>query len=304
MLSASGVLDMLSTPFDSAQGKPLLVPSEAKVLPQRVADFLCVPGVFAVQMRCVRLSIQTGITMSKIHFVGGEKGGVGKSVLARLLAQYHIDQGLPFVAFDTYRTHGALLRFYADYSRPMVLDDFESTDQLMEAALETDRDILVDLAAQTSLPLHRWIDQNDFLALADEEQVQVVFWHVLDDGADAIALLDNLFDRYGHAVAYVVVKNYGRGKNFSAYEASQARVTAQAMGVAAVDLPDLNAATMRKIDHGSASLWAAAHTKDTGLGLMDRHRVKVWKNRVYKQFDQVAEGLFTPAPAPEALDGC
>ena len=46
--------------------------------------------------------------MSKIHFVGGEKGGVGKSVLARLLAQYHIDRGLPFSAFDSDRSHGAL----------------------------------------------------------------------------------------------------------------------------------------------------------------------------------------------------
>ena len=30
--------------------------------------------------------------MSRIHFVGGEKGGVGKSVVARLLAQYYIDE--------------------------------------------------------------------------------------------------------------------------------------------------------------------------------------------------------------------
>ena len=198
--------------------------------------------------------------MSRIHFVGGEKGGVGKSVLARLLAQYHIDKGLPFRAFDTDRSHGALLRFYGDYSQPITLDDFESADQLMEAALETDHDILVDLAAQTALPLHRWIAQNDLLALADEQQVPVVFWHVLDDGADGIALLDTLLDRYGSDATYAVVKNYGRGQNFSAYEASAAQARARGMGATVIDLPDLHAATMRKIDHGNASLWAAAHT--------------------------------------------
>lgn len=240
--------------------------------------------------------------MSKIHFIGGEKGGVGKSVLARLLAQYHIDQGLPFRAFDTDRSHGALLRFYADYSQPMILDDFESADQLMESALETDRDILVDLAAQTSLPLHRWIDQNDLLTLADEERIQIVFWHVLDDGADAIALLNALFDRYGHDASYVVVKNYGRGKNFSAYESSTARVKAQEMGATSIEIPDLHAATMRKIDYGNASLWAAAHTQECGLGLMDRQRVKVWTKRVYQQLEQVSGTLFTEAPkAPDSL---
>ncbi len=168
--------------------------------------------------------------MSKIHFVGGEKGGVGKSVLARLLAQYHIDKGLPFKAFDTDRSHGALLRFYGDFSRPIALDDFESADQLMETALEADQDILVDLAAQTSLPLHRWIAQNDLLALAEEEQIPVVFWHVLDDGADGIALLDTLLDRYDGSAAYVVVKNYGRGKNFSAFDTSAAQARAQESG--------------------------------------------------------------------------
>lgn len=32
--------------------------------------------------------------MSMIHFVGGEKGGVGKSVLARLLSQYFLDMSI------------------------------------------------------------------------------------------------------------------------------------------------------------------------------------------------------------------
>lgn len=234
--------------------------------------------------------------MSKIHFVGGEKGGVGKSVLARLLAQYHIDQQRPFAAFDTDRSHGALLRFYASYSRPIALDEFESADQLMEAALLSDQDILVDLAAQTSLPLHRWIEQTDLLALAAEEQIPVVFWHVLDDGADSMALLDALFDRYERSAAYVVVKNYGRGKDFSAFESSPARIRAYRLGAPVIDLPDLHAGTMRKIDHQCTSLWAAAHNKDSGLGLLDRQRVRVWLRRAYQQLDLVSPDLFTAAP--------
>ena len=241
---------------------------------------------------------QTGDSMSKIHFVGGEKGGVGKSVLARLLTQYHIDHQRPFTAFDTDRSHGALLRFYAGFSRPIALDEFESADQLMEAALATDQDVLVDLAAQTSLPLHRWIEQNDLLSLAADEQVPVVFWHVLDDGADGIALLDALFERYNHAASYVVVKNYGRGKDFSAFESSPVRTRAQWLGAAVIELPELHAGTMRKIDHQGTSLWAATHNRDSGLGLMDRQRVKVWVRRVYQQLDQVSADLFTPAPRP------
>ncbi|NEX21107.1 mobilization protein [Thiorhodococcus mannitoliphagus] len=225
--------------------------------------------------------------MSRIHFIGGEKGGVGKSVLARLLAQYHIDNALPFTAFDTDRSHGALLRFYADFSRPILLDDIESTDQVIESALETEQSILVDLAAQTSSLLHRWIEQADLLTFASEAQIQIVFWHVIDDGADGIALLDALLERYGSAASYVIVRNYGRGKDFSAFAASAAQAKAAELGVHVIDLPELHAGSMRKIDHGNASLWAAAHNKDAGLGLMDRQRVKVWINRAYQQFARV-----------------
>ena len=35
-----------------------------------------------------------------IHLIGGEKGGVGKSLVSRLLAQYFIDHSISFLGFD------------------------------------------------------------------------------------------------------------------------------------------------------------------------------------------------------------
>ena len=74
--------------------------------------------------------------MSIIHFIGGEKGGVGKSLVARVLAQYLIDHKLPFLGFDSDRSHGALLRFYAGFASPVVIDDYDSLDKVVEAAAE------------------------------------------------------------------------------------------------------------------------------------------------------------------------
>ena len=72
--------------------------------------------------------------MTNIHLVGGEKGGVGKSLVARLLAQYMIDHSIPFLGFDSDRSHGALLRFYAGYASPILIDNYESLDAIVEAA--------------------------------------------------------------------------------------------------------------------------------------------------------------------------
>jgi hypothetical protein len=238
--------------------------------------------------------------MSKIHFIGGEKGGVGKSVLARLLAQYHIDTQQPFTVFDTDQSHGAMRRFYADYTRPIALDTFDDADLLMDAALAMPQNVLVDLAAQTSGPLFRWIDQNDFLALAAEQGIGVVFWHVMDDGVDGIRLLQQLVDRVGTAAGYVVVLNHGRGKDFSAFARSPARVAAEAAGARVIELPELHAATMRKVDHQDASFWAAGQARPGGLSLMERQRLKVWARKANEQFAALG-AVLSLAPREESV---
>jgi hypothetical protein len=91
--------------------------------------------------------------MANIHLIGGEKGGVGKSLVARLLAQYFIDKSIPFIGFDSDRSHGALMRFYAGFASPVLIDSYESLDAIVEAATQMpERRIIVDLAAQTEEP--------------------------------------------------------------------------------------------------------------------------------------------------------
>ena len=237
--------------------------------------------------------------MSRIHFIGGEKGGVGKSVLSRLLAQYHIDHQLPFRIFDSDRSHGAMLRFYAEFSDPVVLDAYDSADRLMETAVAEPGNIIVDLAAQTAAPLFDWVDENDLPGLAADEGVGLSFWHVMDDGADSIELLSTLLGRIDPHSALVVVRNQGRGVDFGTFNRSAAHAAAVERGARIIDLPALHAPTMGRVDHHNASFWAAANNRDT-LGLMDRQRVRVWLRRAYQQLDGLAAELLAPPAAPAA----
>jgi cellulose biosynthesis protein BcsQ len=133
--------------------------------------------------------------MGNIHFIGGEKGGVGKSMTSRLLAQYLIDAEKPFIGLDSDQSHGSFSRFYADYSLPLIVNDFDSLDKVVMLAEENpESDLIIDLAAQTSVPLGQWIEESDGLALLQELGNQVYLWHVMDDGADSVQLLDNLLE--------------------------------------------------------------------------------------------------------------
>ena len=233
--------------------------------------------------------------MSTIHFIGGEKGGVGKSVVARLCAQYCIDNTLPFAAVDADGSHGALLRFYRDFTRAVDLTRFDSADQILTLATDEPRRVLVDLPAQSDRLLAAWVAEGGVVELAAESGVRLVFWHVIDDGKDALTTLARVLDRYGDKVSYCVVKNQGRGKDFTLFDRSPVRSVCDRLGAAILEVPELHATAMQKIDRHDASFWNAANGTETGpdaLTRMDRQRIKVW---LLACNQQIARVLAEPA---------
>lgn len=232
--------------------------------------------------------------MASINFIGGEKGGVGKSVAARLLAQYFIDRNQPFTGFDTDRSHTTFTRFYADYAAPVLVDSYEGLDQIAGVFEETpdegtQRNVIVDLAAQTAAPLARWIKDSDLLTLFGEMGITVNFWHLADSGKDSVDLLGGLIETYGTGPNYIVVRNMGRGSDFSQLDGSAALRGALALGAQIISLPQLHETSMGKIDRQNASFWAAINSRSSpdALGMLERQRVKTWLKSSYSAFDQL-----------------
>jgi hypothetical protein len=229
--------------------------------------------------------------MSTIHFIGGEKGGVGKSLVARILAQYLIDHGQPFLGFDCDRTHGALLRFYATYSSPIIIDDYQSLDRIVElAAADPARRILVDLSSNSQQPLARWMADSRLLELAPELNLSLVYWNVMDNGFDSVELLRKLLDEFGRQIKLVLVLNQLRGEGFELLETSGQRARAEELGAKTMPLQRLADATMQKIDANSRSFWAAMNNgagTDGSLGLLEQQRLWVWIKRAYEEIDRI-----------------
>jgi hypothetical protein len=229
--------------------------------------------------------------MTNIHLVGGEKGGVGKSLVARLLAQYMIDNSIPFLGFDSDRSHGALLRFYSGYASPILVDNYSSLDVIVEAAVEQpERRVLVDLAAQTNDQVTQWMDDSQLLEVAPEIGLNIRYWHVMDAGKDSVDLLKRLLDRHGTRLNYTLVLNQVRGDDFRILENSGEKARAIAMGAGVITLKRLHETSMIKIDSSSVSFWAVANKSDgdtSGLGLLERQRVRVWLKNAFAELATV-----------------
>jgi hypothetical protein len=65
----------------------------------------------------------------KVFFTISDKGGVGKTILARALLDYLITKGESVVAFDTDKSVGQLKQYYENHS-PRVVFDFNIRDEV------------------------------------------------------------------------------------------------------------------------------------------------------------------------------
>ncbi len=229
--------------------------------------------------------------MGNLHLVGGEKGGVGKSFTARMLAQYFIDHQLPIVGFDTDESHGTFSRFYRDFTTAIQIDDFDSLDHIIEfAEANPNHQIIVDLAAQTFKPLKKWFQQSDIEDIFKSLGYSIYLWHVMDDGADSMFLLDKLMETYPQpGLKLIVVQNQCRGKDFSHFEQSPVYQKALRRGVAFLQLQELQAGLARKIDFNNSSFWNAANNEN--MTIAERRRTRVWLDTQYTQID----ACLTPA---------
>lgn len=233
--------------------------------------------------------------MSRVHWVGGEKGGVGKSVVARLLLQYWIDRAVSFRAFETDRSHGALLRHYSAYTDPLDPDRFEDFDQIMDAIEEGTEEVTVDLAPQSEAQVEAWLSSGQVVDLVARLGHEMWWWYVIDDGKDSVRLLDRLLDRLDESVHLVVVRNHGRGRDFTLFEEAKLADRVLWRGGDVIDLPALHSGSMLKMDAYDKSFWAAVHNVEPEegpcLSLMERERARVFIRRAHDIF----RGLLNPS---------
>ena len=190
------------------------------------------------------------MTTTNIHFIGGEKGGVGKSLMARVLAQYLIDKQLPFLGFDTDRSHGALMRFYpglrlAGGGRQdrVARRDRRGRGRPARAAASWSTS-----PRRRTIRSPRWMEDAGVIGLADELGMKLFYWHVMDSGKDSVDLLRRLLDRFGTGLHYVLVRNQVRGTDFSGLEQSGEQARAIGMGAHVVSVKKLHEHVIQKID--------------------------------------------------------
>ena len=232
--------------------------------------------------------------MADIHLFGGEKGGVGKSLVCRAAVQFHLDNKLDISVFDTDRSNPDVRRIYGEAAncRVAVFSEGEKyedkANQIYNAALK--KRVLCNLPAQVMIPVRNWFENNELLEIAAEDDVSFYQWFVSDGGYDSLHLLSKSVESFGPTVRHIMVKNYGKTDDWEAFEqdeALQAMLTTHKVIV--VDFPKFIGSVERnRIDSENMTFGQARDDKK--FGSISRQRVKKFLREAYATFEEV--GVF------------
>lgn len=232
--------------------------------------------------------------MPTLNLFGGEKGGTGKSMTARAAVAYHLDRGLPFSLFDTDRSNPDVRRIYGPSAgcRVAVFSEGEryedTANAIFNAALE--QRVLVNLPAQSFIPIRDWIEKNELMSLAQENDVQFVHWFVSDCGYDSLSLLGKTLSYFKTSAIHVLVKNLGKTDDWEPLDQDeQLQGMISDYGVKVIELPKFIGNSDRNLINRKSLTFAQAREYEE-FGPISRQRVKTFLRDAYAAFDEA--GVF------------
>lgn len=115
------------------------------------------------------------------------KGGVGKSLIAVLIAQYLQSKGGKVICADTDPVNATFTQYASlDVAHVEIAEGGNviqrKFDPLMEMIISTDADFVIDNGAATFMPLTRYLAENDIFQIMSEGGKQVYVHTVLTGG--------------------------------------------------------------------------------------------------------------------------
>ena len=181
--------------------------------------------------------------------VGADKGGVGKTTLARALMDFFERKNILTRAFDTENPRGTLKRFYpanteiVDFAN--VADQMRILDTMETANVNVS---IVDLkAGNLSLVLDTF-DKIGALEAARNGEFNLGLFHVV---GSAVASLDEIAEisKYTEGLNYVLARNFINDTNFFEWdEKTYKKYFASIPEAREIDVPKLNEMAYEQLD--------------------------------------------------------
>ena len=229
--------------------------------------------------------------MAAIHSVDGEKGGVGKSLVARTMIQFLLDKKSPFAAVETDRSNPDVAGIYKGLCQYAVFTEDEKqadkADKIFEMALS--KQVVVSLPSQVHRAMKDWIKRNGLIEMGEKHGVVFCKWFVCNGGYDSLKLFNQSLDSYDSRMRHILVRNWGVCDDWEHVDSDDSlKKLIKKYKVKVIDFPKLSYRERNIIDRQRLTFEEAREYKE--FGVLSKQRVVNFLKAAYGAFDST--GMF------------
>ena len=226
-----------------------------------------------------------------VILIGADKGGVGKTTVARTLLDYLGAQGIPTRAFDTESPKGALHRFHPNISE--IVDVVEIAGQMRIFDTVSDSSVtVVDVRAGLLASMLQTLRNIEFLDSAKTGQITFVIFHILGSSIESLNEIKNL-SSFTKDCKYFLVKNFINDTSF--FEWNQATYSSyfkKLNDAVEIKIPKLTERAYEEVELVSVPFSTFIANKDqkgdpANYSFVLRGYVRHWLAQVWDEYDRV-----------------
>ncbi|MBI1868298.1 MAG: hypothetical protein HYS06_08400 [Methylocystis sp.] len=228
-----------------------------------------------------------------VILVGADKGGVGKTTVARALLDYLAANNVLTRAFDTETPRGTLHRFQPEQTSVVDMtspsDQMKIIDTLNTAEVKVS---VIDVRAGGLGPALDALRDTGFLEAVKEGEVNFILFHVL---GSSIASLDEIGEIASHVqdAYYFMVKNHVNDTTFFEWDPLTHRKYFEKVRTAGeITIPKLNEMSYEQVEIAGTPFSAFVANKGmngepANHSFVLRGYVRTWQNKIADEFDRV-----------------
>jgi len=253
------------------------------------------------------------MTKPAVVLIGADKGGVGKTTVARTLLDYFVDHQVPARAFDTEVPRGTLKRFHPQMTDVVDIDHVPDQMRIFDTVNSTDAAVsLIDVRAGLLSPTLRALRNIGFIEAAKKGQITFVVFHIL---GPSIASLDEISETAAYLgdAKYFMVKNFINNTHFFEWdEATHASYFKRVPDAVEITVPKLAEMATEQVELASVPFATFSANKKQGgdaaaYSFVLRGYVRHWLSNVWAEYDRIglldivaAKDTSPPPPASKS----
>jgi hypothetical protein len=244
-------------------------------------------------------------TTITINLANGIKGGVGKSVWARMLCAYFGTKGMPYLGYEANQDTPDLGGFYPDIIKGGRIFEFTKeryidAPNLMVANLLDQRvHGVVNMPGAVSSAFDSWVSGFNVFDTLLEDNAELINWFVTTGDPDSIDPLQLSIERYGANMRHIIVRNENFPNALTPFP-TQLTQLIETHKIPVINLPVIylraqNFALTNQMPYEDA----IDCDVDASFGKLDRSALRGILNKCFASIDST--NIFSsPAPVKEA----